>query len=244
MFHAESYNLLWHDADQTGQVRPSALLRYMQETANRQCRGWGYDLDRLFRAEGQGFLLARLQLTAYAPLHAYEDIEVRTWCPLSRGYTFLRCFRVLRGGETVAEALTTWALMDTRQHALLKVTDFYGEFPTDAPLEPERLPDKVRLSPTLPMQAVGERQVFWSDTDFNRHMNNSRYPDVICDFLPPEAMEGKALSALSVSYMKEAPLGDVLKISRAPVPDTDGSYLFKAVRGDGEICFEAQISFA
>ena len=57
-------------------------------------------------------------------------------------------------------------------------------------------------------------------------------------------MEGKALSALSVSYMKEAPLGDVLKISRAPVPDTDGSYLFKAVRGDGEICFEAQISFA
>ena len=124
MFHAESYNLLWHDADQTGQVRPSALLRYMQETANRQCRGWGYDLDRLFRAEGQGFLLARLQLTAYAPLHAYEDIEVRTWCPLSRGYTFLRCFRVLRGGETVAEALTTWALMDTRQHTLLKDTDF------------------------------------------------------------------------------------------------------------------------
>lgn len=169
---------------------------------------------------------------------------MRTWCPLSRGYTFLRCFRVLRGGETVAEALTTWALMDTRQHALLKVTDFYGEFPTDAPLEPERLPDKVRLSPTLPMQAVGERQVFWSDTDFNRHMNNTRYPDVICDFLPPEAMEGKALSALSVSYMKEAPLGDVLQISRAPVPDTDGSYLFKAVRGDGEICFEAQISFA
>ena len=46
------------------------------------------------------------------------------------------------GRETVAEALTTWALMDTRQHALLKVTDFYGEFPTDAPLEPERLPDK------------------------------------------------------------------------------------------------------
>ena len=102
----------------------------------------------------------------------------------------------------------------------------------------------MRLSPTLPMQAVGERQVFWSDTDFNRHMNNTRYPDVICDFLPPEAMEGKALSALSVSYMKEAPLGDVLQISRAPVPDTDGSYLFKAVRGDGEICFEAQISFA
>lgn len=81
-------------------------------------------------------------------------------------------------------------------------------------------------------------------TPISTATNNTRYPDVICDFLPPEAMEGKALSALSVSYMKEAPLGDVLQISRAPVPDTGGSYLFKAVRGDGEICFEAQISFA
>ncbi len=244
MFHAESYNLLWHDTDPTGQVRPSALLRYMQETANRQCRSWGYDLDRLFRTEGQGFLLARLQLTAYAPLHAYENIEVCTWCIPSHGYTFLRCFRVLRGEETVAEALTTWALMDTRRHALLRVTDFRSEFPADAPLDTGRLPAKVRLSPALPMQPAGERRVAWSDIDFNRHMNNTRYPDVVCDFLPPDAVEGKALSALSVSYMKEAPLGDVLQISRAPAPDADGGYLLKAVRGDGEICFEAQVLFA
>jgi medium-chain acyl-[acyl-carrier-protein] hydrolase len=243
MFHAESYNLLWHDADPTGLVRPSALLRYMQETANRQCRGWGYDLDRMFRNDGQGFLLARLQLTAYTALHPYDDIEVRTWCPLSHGYTFLRCFRVMRGNEIAAEALTTWALMDVRRHALLKVTDFYGEFPTDEPLETDYLPGKVRLSPAVQMEAAGERKVAWSDIDFNRHMNNTRYPDVICDFLPAEAIEGRELASLSISYKKEAPLGDVLQISRARMQDSENGYLVKATRGDGEVCFEAQILY-
>ena len=243
MFYAESYNLLWHDTDLTGQVRPGALLRYMQETGNRQCRAAGYDLDRLFRESGQGFLLARLQLSAYAPLHAYEDIEVRTWCPPSRGYTFLRCFSVLRGGETVAEALTSWALMDARRHALLKVTEFHGEFPTGEPLDPSRLPAKVRMSPTLRTEPVGERHVVWSDADFNRHMNNTRYPDVICDFLPSEQIEGRRLSSLSVSYMKEAPLGDVLHISRARQAEDTCAYWIKATRSDGEICFEAQIAY-
>lgn len=243
MFHAESYNLLWHDTDPTGQVRPGALLRYMQETGNRQCRASGYDLDRLFRESGQGFLLARLQLSSYAPLHAYEDIEVRTWCPPSRGYTFLRCFSVLRGGETVAEALTSWALMDARRHALLKVTDFHGEFPEGDPLDPDRLPAKVRMSPAVQTEPVGERRVVWSDADFNRHMNNTRYPDVICDFLPSEEIEGHCLSSLSISYMKEAPLGEILRISRARLTGNMCAYLIKATRGDGEICFEAQITY-
>lgn len=242
MYYSESYELLWHDADANGVLRPSSLLRYMQETGNRQCRAYGYDLDRVFHEEGRGFLLARLQLAAYAPLHPYESIEVRTWCPPSRGYTFTRWFQVLRNGQTVAEALTSWALMDMRARSLCKVSDVTvkWEFPVGEMPDTARLPGKVRLSPTLPMDEVGARQVAWSDTDFNRHMNNTRYPDVVWDHLPPNAVDGRTLSTLSISYVKEAPLGETLRLFRASAPTGDRSYLFKALRSNGDVCFEAE----
>lgn len=240
MYYSESYELLWHDTDATGILRPSSILRYMQETGNRQCRAYGYDLDRVFREEGRGFLLARLQLASYAPLHAYERIEVRTWCPPSHGYTYSRWFQILREGETVAEALTSWALMDGNTHTLLRVGEVDWPFPEGDLPDTSRLPGKVRLSPALPMEEVGERRVSWSDTDFNRHMNNTRYPDVVWDHLPPDVSGSCALSGLSISYMKEAPLGEILRLYRTPVQGRENTYLFKAMREDGEVCFEAE----
>ena len=129
MYYAKSYTTKWHDTDACGFLRPTRLREYMQETANLQCRDYGMDLNDLFYEKGLGFLLSRSQIRIDAPLRAYEDIDVRTWCPPSRALSFLRCFQILRGGEVVAEALTTWALMDAGRKTLVKVTDFDGEFP-------------------------------------------------------------------------------------------------------------------
>jgi acyl-CoA thioesterase FadM len=121
MYYAKTYKIKWHDTDACGFVRPSRLLEYMQETANLQCRDYGMDLNDLFYQKGLGFLLSRSRIRIDAPLCAYEEIEVRTWCPPSRALSFLRNFQVLRNGSVVAEALTTWGLMDARRKALIKV---------------------------------------------------------------------------------------------------------------------------
>ena len=84
----------------------------------------------------------------------------------------------------------------------------------------------------------------YSDVDFNGHMNNTRYPDMVCDFLPPEAMAGKWLRQMSLSYMREAALGDTLSVSRLPVPDREGAFWLRASGADGSVCFEAEMDFA
>ncbi len=234
MYHQESYTTKWHDTDPSGVLRPSRVLEYMQETANLQCRKYGMDLNDLFYKEGLGFLLSRLQLRVDQPIYAYEDIEVRTWCPPSRALSFLRCFSILRRGEVVAEALTTWALMDTRNKMLVKVSDFQREFPMGDTLDEATLPKKIRISAALEMEPVGKRRIVYSDLDFNFHMNNTKYPDMVCDFLPD--MSGKFVSSLSLAYMNEGSFGDTLQIQRS---QTVEAYLVRALRGDGKICFEA-----
>lgn len=236
MYYQQSYTTKWHDTDPSGGMRPSRVLEYMQETANLQCRAYGMDLNDLFYQEGLGFLLSRLQLRMDAPLHAYEDIEVRTWCLTSRALSFLRCFSILREGKVVAEALTTWALMDVKNKTLVKVSDFQREFPMGDALDEATLPKKIRIPAAMEMETVGERQVVYSDLDFNFHMNNTKYPDMICDFLPD--LRRQFISSLSLAYMNEAPFGDTLTLQRT---QTSEAHLVRALRSDGKICVEAAV---
>ena len=238
MYYSQTYKTKWHDTDGGGFMRPSALMVYMQETANVQCREYGMDLNDLHDKEGKGFLLSRMMVKVFAPLHAYEDIEVRTWCIDNRGYNFIRCFSVHRDGETVALAVSHWALVDIHDGKMIRTTDFRRDFPYGEMPDESVLPRRIRIPAGVEMESVGERRIVYSDLDFNRHMNNTKYPDMICDFLP--TMDGKWVSSLSLSYLREAAFGDTLTIHRAAVADASDTYLIRTTRPDGAICLEAE----
>ena len=67
-------------------------------------------------------------------------------------------------------------------------------------------------------------------------MNNTVYPDMLCDFIP--SMKGKMVVRCSINYLNEAPLGETFKVYRA---EDDGSYYFRTVRHDGSVGIEAEI---
>ena len=142
MYYSTHYKTKWHDTDGDGVMRPSALLVYMQETANIQCREYGMDLTDLHHIEGKGFLLSRMMVKIFAPIHAYEEIEVRTWCIDNKGYNFIRCFAVYRGEEQMALAVSHWALIDVNEKKMLRTTDFRRDFPYGELPEYANLRDK------------------------------------------------------------------------------------------------------
>jgi acyl-CoA thioesterase FadM len=242
MYYSTHYTTKWHDTDGDGVMRPSALLVYMQETANLQCREYGMDLTDLHHKEGKGFLLSRMMVKVFAPLRAYEDIEVRTWCIDSKGYNFIRCFSVHRGDDMMALAVSHWALVDVHEKKMLRTTDFRRDFPYGELPDESLLPKRVRIPAALEMEDVGRRAIVYSDLDFNRHMNNTRYPDMICDYLPD--MDGRWVSSLSLSYLREAAFGDVLTVRRAAALGDGETYLLRTNRPDGLVCLEAEIGLS
>ena len=110
----------WHDTDANRCVRPSKILEYMQEAANRQCESSGLPLERLRDEKGLAFILGALSMNIYKPLHAYEEIEVNTWCKEAKSYIFMRYFEIVRGGERIAEASSTWVLIDINTKAMVE----------------------------------------------------------------------------------------------------------------------------
>ncbi|MBO7310959.1 MAG: hypothetical protein J6U86_06170, partial [Clostridia bacterium] len=68
-------------------------------------------------------------------------------------------------------------------------------------------------------------------------MNNTKYPDMLCDFIPIE--DTQKIKGIFLSYLNEAAFGDCISIQRALC---QGSYLFRTVNTQTQkTCLEAQI---
>ena len=85
------------------------------------------------------------------------------------------------------------------------------------------------------MELVGERKIVYSDIDYNRHMNNTHYPDMLCDFTP-EIRSHRAIG-FTLSFLHEAAFGHTLKVYRAE--RGEGEYYFRTVNEEGNTCLEA-----
>ena len=236
MKFTHTYTTKWHDTDANRVLRASKILTYFQETANIQCAEFGLPLDELRDREGVGFILSQLSMKVIKPVPAYKKIEVSTWCKEAKGYSFLRFFEMRVDGEVAACASSTWALVDINNKTLVRA-DRLGDrnFPYDEPIDNPLLPPRARIGKGEVLEKVGERTVFYSDIDYNMHMNNTNYPDMLCDFLPD--MQGKYVSEMSLSYLKEAPLGATLTVNRRL--REDGFFELRTTNPSGDTCLDA-----
>ena len=231
-------DIMVHMSDANRICRPADLLRFMQQSATTQLEALGPNLDTL-QSRGHAFILSRISMDYLTPAHTFETISCTTWpCSSSHGACFDRHFEIFRGGTVIARAASQWALLDYKNHRLLRVGDADVYF-TRGEAVSTSLPLRFRIPKDAVLTQVGEKTVLYSDIDTNRHLNNTHYCDLYCDHLP---MDGKRVAALSIAFQKEAPFGETVTVLRTDAPDENGVYYFRTVRqSDGAVNTEAMV---
>ena len=235
MVWTEKMRVSAHDIDLNGNVRPSLILRYMQEAANQQLHNLGPSNEDL-RAGGKAFILCRVGVHNPVPLHAYDEITVETWACPSKLTSFTRCARIYRRDELVAEMMTVWALVDLSDRRLCRVEELKLNFDTEEPLE---LPFaiRLRLPKELELSAVSKRHIGYGDCDLNCHMNNTNYPDMLASCI--DGIENKRVESFVISYIHEAPYDKDVSI----LMGSDGNdYFFSTQNEDGSVGVEARFT--
>ncbi len=235
MVWTEEYRINSHDCALNGIVKPSAILRYMHETANLQMLNCGPSNDEL-RADNKAFILSKVNLSLYGSLHAFDYIKAETWAVESRGVSFYRCSRVWHGEELVAEMVAVFALVDIETKRLCKVNEIEFGFDSEPNALELDLPSRFKIPQEIDLRLQGEYNVRYRDTDMNMHMNNTNYLDVFCDYLP-DMKNHRVITAL-ISYQAEAPLGSTIKVYRGK---DDDAYYFRTIRDDGKVNAESLI---
>lgn len=236
MKFTKHYTVKWHDTDANREVRPSALVTYLQETANEHLIHTGISLDELRDRYGLAFLLSSISVCIYEPLFTNDEIETQTWICEGRGFRHNRCFAVLREGKIVAEATSQWALIRLDDGSLVKAEDTPYHIEPDAAITLPDLPPRLRIPPLCEMELAGERRIVYSDIDYNGHMNNTRYHDMFCDFVPD--IRENRVTGMVLSYRHEAAFGHTLRVFRTK---NENGYLFCTVDEEGNVCTEALI---
>ena len=235
MIFSLNYTTRWHDTDANRIVRPTQILVFMQEASNHHIKALGHDLDKLRDEQGLAFLLSKIRLALYKPLYAFENITVETWTTPSRGFSFNRFFRIKRGDDVIAAADTTWALISLKTGELCKVDSFDFNFEHEEPID-IGLPTRFRVPKQEILELVGERKIVYSDLDYNMHRNNTRYADMLCDFMPYDKIA--QIKGISLSYLHEAAFGNTVKIYRT---DDGQKFDFRTVNENSTVCLEAEI---
>ncbi len=237
MKYSETYEIRWHDTDATLKIRPTQLLALMQETSNRHIATSGMSLDELRKTKKLGFILSKTRVEIERRPSAFETITVETWTNPSRSFSFNRSFLVRVGEEVVAKADTLWALVGVEDRKFHKMEETGYVFEDEPPVELS-LPSRFRIPSELPLERLGERRIAYSDIDYNMHMNNTRYADMLYDFLPLDEVE--ALQGFSLSYLNEAAYGHTITVYSGK---QDGIRYFRTTDEVGTSCLEAQLFF-
>lgn len=224
-------------------LRLSNMLRYQQEAGEKQFAPYGLGFQGL-REEGMAFVITRLNLLVHRAPLATETIQLTTWHRAAKGAQFYRCY-VWRDeqGQPLVEGVSAFALVDPDSHRVLRPSAFARFGIAEQPHRSNNCPDPVRLTLPDSMMAAGEREVRWSDIDYNGHLNNAVYADIVWDTLPRD-WQDRHVTFASLSFLNEALQGESIRL-RADCRETaEGGVAFVAGSHDRGTCFEACLRMA
>lgn len=239
MFYEETYRITPRDTDPFGQCRPSSLLTILQEAAADAVAELHASRAEIVEKYNCFWMLARIWYRLDKPLRWGEELTVRTWHRGGKGAVMYRDFDLYCSGEQIGEAVSTWVLADLDTHKLKRMSEISEfELTTGGDLCKSVQLHKVRLP--AEMTPVEERLMHYSDTDINVHVNNTRYADFACDAIWLDQMgEGKFVSSLQISFLKECRAGEVITLSAG---QQDGVWYAGGKDSTGIERFDAAIS--
>lgn len=220
-------------------IRPSAMLQLLQEMGTDHAAILHMDRDYLVEQYHACWILARVWYQMKRPLHAGEQLTIRTWHRGAGSLIVYRDYDLLVGSEAVGEAVAAWVVADIDDRKMLRPSSIEN-IAISKP--PEQVKDRQLRLIRNPKEKeyVYDRTVRYSDLDVNGHMNNTKYADVLMDALSARELEGKFVSQLQLNYSQECKAGETMEISR--VMEGDHCYI-DGCSDDGKRRFESTLQF-
>ena len=221
------------ECDMNNFWRPSAILTELQEAATLHSTAIGCGREDLL-PKGIVWVVVRLSLRMHRYPSFGETVTLRTFHRPTRHNFFPRYFLIMDGeGQVIGEASSLWLLMDLETRQAVSASRLPTPLPDNSGMpEPLPLPGSI---PALSGEAtLHPWAVQFTDLDPNRHVNNTRYADWLCNALGIETMSSHLLTSLIIHFNTEVLPGQsvVMRLLR------EGDYVQLLGDHDGKAAFE------
>ncbi|MGI6734677.1 MAG: Acyl-ACP thioesterase [Tenericutes bacterium ADurb.Bin239] len=157
------------------------------------------------------WVIARTEIEYVTYPETPLEVEVMTWPRPATRFYFDRYYKIVNPvtNEVIAISRSRWVLIDVESRKIVgadrydyPLTFYHEEEPFDHPFP----------RPSVSENKVGEYIVRPSDIDENGHLNNSKYGNIIFDYL--DLKKEQKIKSITINYANEAFEGEVITISR------------------------------
>ena len=161
-----------------------------------------------------------------------ETLQGKTWPVSGKGMKARRDFHFTDGkGETVMKATSIWLVIDLETRRPLRVAPYIEGFTVNEENALEG--ESPKLSFPSPGPSGDKVQVPSSALDLNEHVNNVYYVTRAMDGISEDFKKGMDIKEISINYMDECFLGDILETGT----DYEGDCLYQSVfKGEKTVC--------
>jgi len=234
--YTETMTVMNSDADFRSLLKPSALLRYVEQVSADHARAFGMT-DQFFKDHGIAFLVGKQALKFDRVPRRAEKLTLTTRAEGSKRGSVKRITTLTDAeGRQVAMVDCRWIVASLAENRILREPGWTVEGFWNDSVEGE-LP--LHLHKTKELTSAGEWTARYSQCDLNGHINNAFYLDVACDALPLDVVRKAPVTFASINYHREVPMGTSMELFYAP--SADGWYVIG--KREGQTSFECYLEF-
>lgn len=210
MLFEERYFLTPAECNPMGRMPVTLLINRLIEVATLHANVLGIGFASLVE-RNETWVLSRVATEMRRYPRWNEHYAIVTWVSSVNRLFSERDFEILDGeGAVIGHARTVWAVMNTQTRQVADISR----------LEWMRgiMPDKVcpvekpsRLRPLTAFESVPYRFTY-CDLDFNRHVNSSRYIELLLNQWDLNFHDTHRLTRFEIAYIREAVYGEEVEV--------------------------------
>lgn len=205
--------LTGYDVLPDGVVKPSTMLKIMQNVATEDAANHGATYASM-RENDLIFVVSKI-IVEFDRLPCLDEcLEMRSWNPCTAGVSFVRNYDFCVGDEHIGKATSRWVLVSYSQRKIMRPDALLAQVITNDTemfdMEPSRrikLPDGVE-------HLVATYRASLTDMDVNRHVNNTRYGDLLVDYSGVD-FDKKTIKGFEIHFASELKVGESVDIESA-----------------------------
>lgn len=225
-----------NDVDFRFELKVTAIFRLFQDAAMLATQDIKADSISLAK-RNVDWVITRMDVEIIRLPKCNEEITIITYPGKDLMMVYPRHFFIKdQQGNIIIRASSLWALIDATTRKVLTGRNVISRLEPETSEEELPLPGKVIMPEEK--SYFGQKVIRYSDIDFNCHMNNVRYVEMLMDVNDFEFYESNRPSFISLNYIKEIKEKDTVSIFT-----NDVNPKFVEVQVDNSPSFVGKVTF-
>lgn len=197
----------------SGKIKISKLMMLHQEIGEKHLNVFGTTSENMRNEQNLAFIFTKAAILIHRLPQLDEEITVRTWCSELKGVRFTRNYQTFdKNGVCLTESKCEVTTIDLKTRKIVRPSNIngfdgflYNNELTNGCENPKKLSNIENSVLAETIEATDE------SIDFNNHVNNTVYADMMVGVLPKEKNFATAKS-VNINFINEILIGETINV--------------------------------